>query len=98
MSAADKTFHEFVRGGDIFRSIQANASSRNPARWKHVSENLYVWRDGKPGEKTYDFSPWFPGEFGPAVDRLEGYMFALYEHRGGTGEFVPFPDPADEDE
>jgi hypothetical protein len=96
MGAEGKTFLEFVE--DYPNPMQANARSRDPRKWKHTSENVYVWREGQPGEQEYDFTPWFPGEFGPVVDRLEGYMFALYQHRGGTGDFTPYPNPPDDDD
>jgi hypothetical protein len=84
-----------VASGDLFTSLVRNAASRNPARWKHVSENTYVWREGQPSEKTYDFSEFFPVGDRARVDRLEGFLFALYQARGGTGEFTPFPEPED---
>jgi hypothetical protein len=101
--AKDKSFLEFARGFN--NPLEANFDSRDPAQWKHVSEGTYVFRQGKPAEATYDFSDAFPIDNGgeppyrrerARVDRLEGYLFALYKHRGGTGDFEPFPLPTPE--
>ena len=102
MAVADQTFHEFVRhrGNDVFFNLGTGINARNPKRWKpnDHDDNVYTWRAGQPGEQEYDFNAFFPTPGGRVrVDRKEGYLFALYQHRGGTGEFVPYPDPEDDE-
>lgn len=94
--AEGKTFLEFINlGRDIINSYSLTALSADPRAWKHVSENVFVWKPGTPAEKSYDFGAYFPAGKRPVVDRYEGFMFALYEHRGGTGEFTPLDSVVD---
>lgn len=103
MGAAERmTFHEWIaHRNDVFFNLTTGWNSRNPERWRADDHdgNVYTWRPDQPGEQVYDFNPYFPADNGrPTVDRKEGYLFALYEHRGGTGGFVPFGDPEDDED
>ena len=91
MGAEDKTFHQWLKGygNDLFHSLALTQNSNNPKRWRRLRENVYVWHQGRDGEQKYDFSDSFPFGDRDEVGEVEGYAFALYEHRGGTGEFVP---------
>ena len=93
-------FHEWLRHrNDVFFNLVTGANSRDEDRWYRDRQdaNVWTWRRGTDAEKVYDFNPYFPSDTGrKTVDQREGYMFAVYEHRGGTGEFVPYGDDPDD--
>ncbi|MCI0545221.1 MAG: hypothetical protein L0Z49_12395 [Actinobacteria bacterium] len=98
-------FLEWVRNRGVGRSFEDGVRAVDPKVWKYVADGQYIWKDGTPKERQFDFREFFPINNGgeppyfrqrAQVDRREGYLFALYKQKGGRGEFEPFPLPTPE--